>query len=115
MLHSRGAVLYHTLIGDQLHVFMLVLFYDGRCKPEKFYEQNKIQIRKSFSLICTGPEGEMESSQPTANEAIVSQLYSMGFSQLHCKKAAINTSNVGVEEAMNWLLSHMDDPGNGIE
>lgn len=45
-----------------------------------------------------------------ANEDIVCQLVSMGFNQLHCQKAAINTSNVGVEEAMNWLLSHMDDP-----
>ncbi|XP_028108491.1 ubiquitin carboxyl-terminal hydrolase 14-like [Camellia sinensis] len=34
----------------------------------------------------------------------------MGFNYLHCQKAAINTSNAGVEEAMNWLLSHMDDP-----
>jgi hypothetical protein len=35
----------------------------------------------------------------------------MGFNQIHCQKAAINTSNTGVEEAMTWLLSHMDDPG----
>lgn len=38
----------------------------------------------------------------------------MGFNYLHCQKAAINTSNAGVEEAMNWLLSHMDDPGSYI-
>ncbi|XP_015896842.1 ubiquitin carboxyl-terminal hydrolase 14 isoform X2 [Ziziphus jujuba] len=57
------------------------------------------------------PEGEeVESNKPVANEDIVSQLVSMGFSELHCQKAAINTSNSGVEEAMNWLLSHMDDP-----
>ncbi|KAL5706699.1 ubiquitinyl hydrolase 1 [Ranunculus cassubicifolius] len=48
--------------------------------------------------------------KPYANEDIVSQLASMGFSTLHCQKAAINTSNAGVEEAMNWLLSHMEDP-----
>ena len=35
----------------------------------------------------------------------------MGFNYLHCQKAAVNTSNAGVEEAMNWLLSHMDDSG----
>ncbi|KAL1368713.1 hypothetical protein AAHE18_02G142100 [Arachis hypogaea] len=51
-----------------------------------------------------------DSNQPSANEDIVAQLVSMGFNQLHCQKAAINTSNAGVEEAMNWLLSHMDDP-----
>ncbi|XVE80238.1 hypothetical protein DITRI_Ditri14bG0123600 [Diplodiscus trichospermus] len=54
--------------------------------------------------------GEAGSSQPVANEKIVAQLVSMGFNQLHCQKAAINTLNDGVEEAMNWLLSHMDDP-----
>uniref|UniRef100_A0A1J3F4P4 Ubiquitin carboxyl-terminal hydrolase n=1 Tax=Noccaea caerulescens TaxID=107243 RepID=A0A1J3F4P4_NOCCA len=56
------------------------------------------------------PEEEaVESAQPVANEEIVAQLLSMGFNQLHCQKAAINTSNAGLEEAMNWLLSHMDD------
>lgn len=43
--------------------------------------------------------------------SIVSQLMSMGFGQVACEKAATNTSNAGVEEAMNWLLAHMDDPG----
>ncbi|XWS27939.1 hypothetical protein CRYUN_Cryun25bG0023500 [Craigia yunnanensis] len=56
------------------------------------------------------PGVEAESSQPVANEEIVVQLVSMGFNQLHCQKAAINTLNAGVEEAMNWLLSRMDDP-----
>ena len=54
----------------------------------------------------------METAQPVANEEIVAQLVSMGFNQLHCQKAAINTPNVGVEEATNWLFSHMDDPGS---
>ncbi|RVW82846.1 Retrovirus-related Pol polyprotein from transposon TNT 1-94 [Vitis vinifera] len=59
-------------------------------------------------------EGKVESEKLLANEEIVAQLVSMGFNHLHCQKAAINTSNAGVEEAMNWLLSHMDDPGYGI-
>lgn len=63
--------------------------------------------------MCTGPE-EGEANMPVANEDIVSQLVSMGFNHLHCQKAAVNTSNTGVEEAMNWLLSHMDDPGISI-
>ncbi|KAJ9551371.1 hypothetical protein OSB04_015416 [Centaurea solstitialis] len=57
-----------------------------------------------------GPGEQEESNKVLPNEDIVSQLASMGFNQLHCQKAAINTSNAGVEEAMNWLLSHMDDP-----
>lgn len=60
---------------------------------------------------CSVPGDEAESNIPSANEDIVAQLVSMGFSHLHCQKAAINTANAGVEEAMNWLLSHMDDPG----
>ncbi|KAK9938281.1 hypothetical protein M0R45_015031 [Rubus argutus] len=56
------------------------------------------------------PGEEEEPSKPVADESIVTQLVSMGFNHLHCQKAAINTSNAGVEEAMNWLLSHMDDP-----
>ncbi|KAL8144321.1 hypothetical protein V2J09_017353, partial [Rumex salicifolius] len=55
------------------------------------------------------PDDEMETESLSANEDIVSQLVSMGFAHLHCQKAAINTSNVGIEEAMNWLLSHMED------
>lgn len=64
----------------------------------------------TFYLFCAVP-GEEDSSKLSANEEIVSHLVSMGFNYLHCQKAAISTSNVGVEEAMNWLLSHMDDPG----
>ncbi|XP_051223603.1 ubiquitin carboxyl-terminal hydrolase 14 [Lolium perenne] len=61
------------------------------------------------------PEGassgdKVEPARPVANEDIVSHLASMGFNYVRCQKAAINTSNTGVEEAMNWLLSHMDDP-----
>ncbi|XP_068639487.1 ubiquitin carboxyl-terminal hydrolase 14-like isoform X1 [Aristolochia californica] len=57
-----------------------------------------------------GGEKVVEANGPFANEDIVAQLASMGFNYLHCQKAAISTSNVGVEEAMDWLLSHMDDP-----
>ncbi|CAN1775164.1 Ubiquitin carboxyl-terminal hydrolase 14 [Linum perenne] len=56
------------------------------------------------------PETEAESNEVVANEDIVVQLMSMGFDHIRCQKAAINTSNAGIEEAMNWLLSHMDDP-----
>ncbi|XP_027353672.1 ubiquitin carboxyl-terminal hydrolase 14-like isoform X2 [Abrus precatorius] len=66
-------------------------------------------------LLPDGVSDEEDSNKILPNEEIVSQLVSMGFNHLHCQKAAINTSNVGVEEAMNWLLSHMDDPGNGSE
>ncbi|KAL6538376.1 ubiquitin-specific protease ubp14 [Orobanche gracilis] len=56
------------------------------------------------------PDSAAEDAGINANEDIVQQLVSMGFQHNHCRKAAISTSNAGVEEAMNWLLSHMDDP-----
>nr|XP_029122687.1 ubiquitin carboxyl-terminal hydrolase 14 isoform X2 [Elaeis guineensis] len=53
---------------------------------------------------------KMEPTHVAASEDIVTKLSGMGFNYLHCQKAAINTSNAGIEEAMNWLLSHMNDP-----
>lgn len=55
-----------------------------------------------YSLYCVAAGGEEEPKTRLANEGIVSQLLSMGFNYLHCRKAAaIKTSNDGVEEAMN--------------
>jgi uncharacterized UBP type Zn finger protein len=71
----------------------------------------KIFESLGICYLCLAVPNEDDSNKPSANEEIVSQLVSMGFNHLHCQKAAINTSNVGVEEAMTWLLSHMDDPG----
>ncbi|XP_066383178.1 ubiquitin carboxyl-terminal hydrolase 14-like isoform X1 [Miscanthus floridulus] len=69
-------------------------------------------VQPGEELLSEGGSGDnsAEPAHPVASEDIVSQLASMGFNYLHCQKAAINTSNTGVEEAMNWLLSHMDDP-----
>ncbi|KAH7299449.1 hypothetical protein KP509_24G012200 [Ceratopteris richardii] len=47
---------------------------------------------------------------PVPDELIVSQLMEMGFPRIRCEKAALNTSNTGIDPAMQWLLSHMDDP-----
>ncbi|XP_062077898.1 ubiquitin carboxyl-terminal hydrolase 14 isoform X2 [Humulus lupulus] len=66
-------------------------------------------LQPGEEILPEFPDNEAESNLPFADEGIVSQLVSMGFSHLHCQKAAIKTSNTGVEEAMNWLLSHMDD------
>ncbi|KAL5228685.1 hypothetical protein ABZP36_016950 [Zizania latifolia] len=69
-------------------------------------------VQLGEELLPEGASGDnkAEPAYPVASEDIVSQLASMGFNYLHCQKAAISTSNTGVEEAMNWLLSHMDDP-----
>ncbi|KAF7112199.1 hypothetical protein RHSIM_RhsimUnG0257500 [Rhododendron simsii] len=66
-------------------------------------------IQPGEELLPEPVAEDMAEPKVLADDDIVSQLVSMGFNNLHCQKAAINTSNAGVEEAMNWLLSHMDD------
>eukprot|EP00727_Mastigamoeba_balamuthi_P009626 m51a1_g5286 putative ubiquitin carboxyl-terminal hydrolase 5 isoform x2 (815) ;mRNA; f:193959-197068 len=44
------------------------------------------------------------------DEAIVAQLVSMGFPASQCARAAVAAGNRNVDAAMDWLLSHMDDP-----
>ncbi|KAF3776247.1 Ubiquitin carboxyl-terminal hydrolase 14 [Nymphaea thermarum] len=69
-------------------------------------------LQPGEELLQESDDGERRSgsAEHLVNEDIVAQLVTMGFSNLHCRKAVINTSSSGVEEAMNWLLSHMDDP-----
>ena len=61
-------------------------------------------------MHCDSEERNHEG--PVVDEAVVSQLTEMGFPRVRCVKAVVNTSNSGVDAAMQWLLSHMDDPGN---
>ncbi|XP_073312765.1 ubiquitin carboxyl-terminal hydrolase 14 [Primulina huaijiensis] len=56
------------------------------------------------------PDNASSDDVVKADEYIISQLVLMGFNYLHCQKAAINTSNAGVEAATNWLFDHMNDP-----
>jgi ubiquitin carboxyl-terminal hydrolase 5/13 len=44
-----------------------------------------------------------------ADDAIVTQLMSMGFGENASRKAAIATNNVDAEQAMNWVMEHMGD------
>lgn len=62
------------------------------------------------------PESEQELQQQQQEEqeihidqTIVAELLSMGFPQNRAEKAAFKTNNQGSEEAMNWLLDHMED------
>lgn len=64
-----------------------------------------------LSNVTISVDGPPERAGPAADEGIVSQLLDMGFPRVRCEKAAIQTLNNGLEEAMNWLLAHMDDPG----
>jgi hypothetical protein len=64
-----------------------------------------------LSNVTVSVDGPPEQAGPAADEGIVSQLLDIGFPRVRCEKAAIQTLNNGLEEAMNWLLAHMDDPG----
>lgn len=45
------------------------------------------------------------------DESVIVQLVEMGFPMDACRKAVYYTGNSGAEAAMNWVMSHMDDPG----
>lgn len=53
---------------------------------------------------------EQENGEPfIADETMMVQLNSMGFPNVRCEKALYNVQNRSAEEAMEWLLAHMDD------
>jgi len=56
------------------------------------------------------PNSDEPSNEPVADEAIVSQLTVMGFSENACARAALAVQNSSADAAMNWLLEHSMDP-----
>ena len=56
--------------------------------------------------IPAGPAETPLEPDPT----IVESLMNMGFGFEGCRKAAYHTKNEGVEPAMEWVFSHMEDP-----
>ncbi|KAI9999721.1 hypothetical protein NQD34_011564 [Periophthalmus magnuspinnatus] len=50
------------------------------------------------------------SPSPVLDESTVSQLCEMGFPLEACRKAVYYTGNSGIDAAMNWVMTHMDDP-----
>ncbi|KAL0311079.1 UNVERIFIED_CONTAM: Ubiquitin carboxyl-terminal hydrolase 14 [Sesamum angustifolium] len=101
VLHMRKFVLEAGWVPKKLDVYIDV--------PDTIDISNMrskgLQPGEELLPDCAAEDGGLN-----ANEDIVGQLVSMGFQYLHCQKAAISTSNAGVEEAMNWLLNHMNDP-----
>ncbi|MCO5567197.1 hypothetical protein L7F22_020885 [Adiantum nelumboides] len=103
VLHMRKFVMEAGWIPKKLDVFVDV--------PDildiSFLRSQGLQPNEELLPESTddGPQ-----AGPAANELIVSQLMEMGFPRVRCEKAAINTSNAGLDHAMQWLLSHMDDP-----
>ena len=44
------------------------------------------------------------------SDSIISGLTSMGFSTEACKRACYHSKNAGVEQALEWLMMHLEDP-----
>ena len=51
---------------------------------------------------------EAPRSKPTADELVVEQLQTMGFSRQACVRACLATGS-NLENASNWLMEHLDD------
>lgn len=45
------------------------------------------------------------------DESSVMQLAEMGFPLEACRKAVYYTGNLGAEVAFNWIIAHMEEPG----
>lgn len=43
------------------------------------------------------------------------QLAEMGFPLEACRKAVYYTGNLGAEVAFNWIIAHMEEPGQWLE
>merc|ERR1719171_1026608 len=52
-----------------------------------------------------------QTEEQIADQAIVAQLVSMGFSENAATRAAIGVKNVGIDAATNWIMEHIEDPG----
>lgn len=59
-----------------------------------------------------GPEYEYvkKSNKFVPDESIVGNLVQMGFPEPRCVKALYNTGNKSLDDAMNWIFAHMEDP-----
>ena len=59
------------------------------------------------------PDGSSGSAPPLPqfDAEAMAELEGMGFPAVRCQKALLATGNSGAETAMEWLFSHMDDPG----
>ncbi|KAL8506022.1 hypothetical protein ACS0TY_017035 [Phlomoides rotata] len=104
VLHMRKFLLEEGWVPKKLDVYIDV--------PDTIDISNMRSkgLQPGEELLPDGGVTAAEDGGMNAKEDIVHQLVSMGFQHLHCQKAAINTFNAGVEEAMTWLLNHTSDP-----
>ena len=57
------------------------------------------------SILCV--------SAVVIDEGLVAQMVNMGFAVEGCRRAVYHTRSQGIEPAMEWVLQHMEDQGEG--
>lgn len=83
--------------------------------PEK--KDTAIQLPEKLDItnfsVDVGPEYEFVNDSDKKfipDESIVNNLVQMGFPETRCIKALYNTGNKSLDDAMNWIFAHMEDP-----
>lgn len=76
--------------------------YLGRGKQD--HEEELPEAEDDTTGGNAGGKGE-----PEFDAGAMSQLTSMGFPEIRCKKALLATGMADAESAMNWLFAHMED------
>ena len=101
------SVFFHVYFCLYLRVFLWIfVFYVHMCLCISVYVHMYFCL---FVYICVCIPRVV--TEFVFNEAIVSQLAEMGFALEGCKRAVFHTKNSGVEQAMEWVMQHMADPG----
>lgn len=78
--------------------------------PEELCLENFRSKGKQDHEVLLPETSQHDDAQPIeADQTLVAQLVSMGFSENGCKRAAIATNNANSEAAMEWIFAHMED------
>jgi ubiquitin carboxyl-terminal hydrolase 5/13 len=82
--------------------------------PHDFFSLSSYKSKGKLPDDVELPE-EPEAPQTHHFDAsALSQLEAMGFPTIRCQRALLATGNSGADAAMEWLFSHLDDPGKSI-
>ncbi|KAJ9476857.1 Ubiquitin carboxyl-terminal hydrolase 14 [Pseudozyma hubeiensis] len=78
--------------------------YLGRGK-----QAHEEELPEDEAAAAAAGGGGSASAEPEWDAGVMSQLTSMGFPEIRCKKAMLATGMGDAESAMNWLFAHMED------
>lgn len=86
----------------------------GKQGDEVLFDEER-QFCRVQSSAATQSDGGLAYSSPskpvTFDAEAMSLLTGMGFPEIRCQRALLTTGNQSGEAAMEWLFSHLEDPG----